>query len=78
MLIHLQPPTAAGCELFTTDGKRYLDITSGIGVTSTGHCHPTVVEAVQKQATKITHAQQSCLYADIQIELAKRLTTVSP
>merc|ERR1719262_467311 len=51
-----------GTEVWTTDGKRYLDLTSGIGVLSTGHCHPTVVKAVQEQAAKISHAQQMCFY----------------
>jgi acetylornithine aminotransferase/4-aminobutyrate aminotransferase len=32
-----------GCYIFGRDGERYLDFTSGIGVTSTGHCHPKVV-----------------------------------
>ena len=38
-----------GDYLFDTDGRRYLDFTAGIGVTSTGHCHPRVVEAAQEQ-----------------------------
>ena len=38
-----------GAYIVDTDGRRYLDFTSGIGVTSTGHCHPKVVEAAQKQ-----------------------------
>ncbi|MEB3733535.1 aminotransferase class III-fold pyridoxal phosphate-dependent enzyme [Halopseudomonas pachastrellae] len=40
-----------------TDGRRYLDFTSGIGVTSTGHCHPTVVAAAQEQVGRVIHAQ---------------------
>jgi 4-aminobutyrate aminotransferase len=42
-----------------SDGSRWLDMTSGIGVTSTGHCHPRVVEAVVAQAGRIVHAQQN-------------------
>ena len=37
-----------GVLLFDEDDRRYLDFTAGIGVTSTGHCHPRVVEAAQR------------------------------
>ena len=51
-----------GSWLITTDGERYLDYSSGIGVTNTGHAHPRVVAAVQEQAAKILHALQfACL-----------------
>ena len=46
-----------GSWLVDTDGRRYLDFTSGIGVTSTGHCHPTVVAAAQEQVGRVIHAQ---------------------
>lgn len=45
-----------GGYLFDEKGKRYLDFTSGIAVTSTGHCHPKVVEAIQRQAEQIEEA----------------------
>ena len=48
---------ARGCEIFDTSGQAYLDLTSGIGVTSTGHCHPKVVAAVQEQAARLLHGQ---------------------
>ncbi|GFH07642.1 uncharacterized protein HaLaN_02472, partial [Haematococcus lacustris] len=48
-----------GSWLYTSDGAKYLDMTSGIGVTSTGHCHPNVVQAVQQQASQVVHAQQN-------------------
>jgi 4-aminobutyrate aminotransferase len=47
----------AGSWLYSVSGEKYLDMTSGIGVTSTGHCHPKVVQAANAQATKIIHAQ---------------------
>ena len=53
-------------------------MTAGIGVTSTGHCHPKVVAAVQEQAAKLTHAQMSCFYSDISLQLAERLTGIAP
>ena len=44
-----------GVYLYTTAGQRYMDFTSGIGVTNTGHAHPRVVEAIQDQAAKLIH-----------------------
>lgn len=49
-----------GSWVWSESGEKYLDFTSGIGVTSTGHCHPAVVKAVQEQAAKLVHAQ-ACL-----------------
>ncbi|MDP9271541.1 MAG: aminotransferase class III-fold pyridoxal phosphate-dependent enzyme [Chloroflexota bacterium] len=46
----------------TVNGERYLDYTSGIGVTNTGHAHPRVVAAIAEQAARIIHAQQNILY----------------
>ena len=43
--------------VFTRDGRRYLDFTSGIAVTNTGHCHPRVVEAIRRQAGRLLHGQ---------------------
>ncbi len=37
---------AEGSYIYTEDGRKLLDFTSGIGVTNTGHCHPKVVEAI--------------------------------
>ena len=54
--------SGAGSRVVCRDsGRSYLDFTAGIGVVSTGHCHPTVVKAVQEQATQIVHAQASAI-----------------
>jgi len=45
-----------GCELWDADGNRYLDLLAGLGVNNLGHCHPAVVEAVQRQAATLMHA----------------------
>ena len=37
------------------DGNEFFDFSAGIAVTSTGHCHPHVVEAIQKQAAELIH-----------------------
>src|SRR5260370_39107312 len=44
-----------GCYLYSTDGRKFLDFTSGIAVTSLGHCHPHLIEAVTEQAKKLWH-----------------------
>src|SRR5437879_6049825 len=44
-----------GCYLYATDGRKFLDFTSGIAVTSLGHCHPQLIEAVTAQAQKLWH-----------------------
>ncbi|HUF34244.1 MAG TPA: aminotransferase class III-fold pyridoxal phosphate-dependent enzyme [Acidimicrobiales bacterium] len=46
-----------GVWLFDAAGRRHLDFTAGIGVTSTGHCHPRVVEAIRRQAGELIHGQ---------------------
>jgi acetylornithine/N-succinyldiaminopimelate aminotransferase len=45
-----------GCYLYATDGRKFLDFTSGIAVTSLGHCHPHVIEAITKQAGQLWHS----------------------
>ena len=46
---------AEGCTLYDATGKQYLDLISGISVSSIGHCHPRVVEAVQSQSSRFMH-----------------------
>ena len=48
-----------GSELFSEDGKVYLDFLSGIAVTSFGHAHPHLVKALSEQATKLWHTSMS-------------------
>ncbi len=67
-----------GCIVRTSDGQEYLDFTSGIAVTSTGHCHPKVVAAIQEQATKFIHSQVNCYRNPIVEQLANRLYDVTP
>ncbi|PKV81457.1 aspartate aminotransferase family protein [Nocardia fluminea] len=68
----------AGCYLYDTDGRRYLDFTAGIGVTSTGHCHPTVVAAAQAQVAELIHGQYTTVLHRPLLELTERLGTVLP
>lgn len=67
-----------GVYLVDVDGRRYLDFTSGIGVTNTGHAHPRVVQAVQEQAAKILHAQANIVYHEPMIQLTEALSRIIP
>ena len=67
-----------GSWLTTVDGQRYLDFTSGIGVTNTGHAHPRVVAAIADQAAKVIHAQQNIVYHQPGLQLHARLPRLFP
>jgi 4-aminobutyrate aminotransferase len=67
-----------GVYLYDVDGKRHLDFTAGIGVTSTGHCHPRVVAAAQEQVGKLIHGQYTTVMHQPLLELTKRLGDVVP
>ena len=67
-----------GSWLVTVDGERYLDYTSGIGVTNTGHAHPRVVAAVQAQVAKLLHGQQNIMYHEPGLRLYDRLAHLLP
>ncbi len=67
-----------GSWLTTIDGARYLDYSSGIGVTNTGHSHPRVVAAIAEQAAKVIHAQQNIVYHEPGLELHARLPRLFP
>ncbi|MEV6171508.1 aminotransferase class III-fold pyridoxal phosphate-dependent enzyme [Streptomyces sp. NPDC051954] len=67
-----------GVHLYGTDGRRYLDFTAGIGVTSTGHCHPKVVAAAQEQVATLIHGQYTTVMHRPLQRLVERLGTVLP
>lgn len=69
---------AEGSWVYGTDGRSYLDFTTGIGVTSTGHCHPRVVEAARAQVGSIIHAQYTTLMHRPLLELTEKLGDVLP
>jgi 4-aminobutyrate aminotransferase len=62
-----------GAWLETIDGARYLDYTSGIGVTNTGHAHPHVAAAIAAQAARGIHLQQNIVHHQPGLELHDRL-----
>jgi 4-aminobutyrate aminotransferase len=67
-----------GALIFDEDGRRYLDFTAGIGVTSTGHCHPKVVAAAQEQVGRIIHAQYTTVMHRPLLDLVERMGEVLP
>ena len=70
------PPVAisrgAGCRVWDPDGREYLDLIAGIAVSSLGHAHPAVVEAVTRQVAHVAHTSNLFLH-EREIELAERL-----
>jgi 4-aminobutyrate aminotransferase len=60
------------------DGNRFLDFNAGIAVVATGHCHPRVVEAVQRQAAKLMHMSGTDFYYEELVRLAEKLSEVAP
>lgn len=69
---------AIGSVVTDPDGNRFLDLTAGIAVTSTGHSHPHVVAAIQRQAARFLHMSGTDFYYDQEILLAERLAKLAP
>jgi 4-aminobutyrate aminotransferase len=67
-----------GCRIEDVDGNEFLDLTAGIAVTSTGHCHPEVVKAVQEQAAQLIHMSGTDFYYDLMPKVAARLSAIAP
>jgi 4-aminobutyrate aminotransferase len=68
----------SGAVIEDVDGNLFLDFTAGIAVTSTGHCHPVVVEAITDQAHKLLHMSGTDFYYEPQIDLSQRLAELAP
>lgn len=69
---------AQGSWVWTADQRKLLDFTSGIAVTSVGHSHPRVVQAVQKQAANLVHAQVNIGYHQPMLDLTDKLIPLMP
>ncbi len=68
---------ASGLWVQDVDGNQFLDLTAGIAVNSTGHCHPEVVEAIRDQAGKLIHMSGTDFYYSPEIMLAKKLSEIA-
>lgn len=69
---------ASGSEVWDVDGNRYIDFMTGIAVTSTGHSHPAVVQAIKDQAEKFLHICLSDFHYGVSVELAEKLSEIAP
>ena len=67
-----------GVYIYDEDDRRFLDFTAGIGVTSTGHCHPKVVAAAQEQVATLIHGQYTTVMHKPLLRLTERLGEVLP
>ncbi len=70
--------TGSGAMIEDVDGNTFLDFAAGIAVCSTGHCHPDVVRAIQKQAAELIHMSGTDFYYPSLVELAERLAAITP
>jgi acetylornithine aminotransferase len=73
------PPLAIsrgqGCRVQDADGREYLDLIAGIAVSSLGHAHPAIVEAVSRQVAEVAHTSNLFLH-EREIELAERILSL--
>ena len=67
-----------GAMIEDVDGNRFLDFTAGIAVVSTGHCHPRIVAAIQRQAAELIHMSGTDFYYPNMVELAEKLAMLAP
>jgi len=66
----------SGAYLFTSEGRRYLDLISGVGVASLGHAHPGLAKAITAQAGELLHTS-NLFFHPLQAEVASRLSALS-
>jgi 4-aminobutyrate aminotransferase len=67
-----------GARVLDVDGNEFLDFAAGIAVVSTGHCHPQVVAAIQKQAAELIHISGTDFYHSMLTDLAEKLSATAP
>jgi 4-aminobutyrate aminotransferase len=67
-----------GIVVTDVDGNDFFDFSAGIAVTSTGHCHPAVVAAIQKQAAELIHMSGTDFYYESMVTLAERISKIAP
>ncbi len=67
-----------GAMVEDVDGNTFLDFAAGIAVVATGHCHPQVVAAIQKQASELIHMSGTDFYYSGMVEFAEKLASIAP
>jgi 4-aminobutyrate aminotransferase len=70
--------SGSGAIVEDVDGNRFLDFSAGIAVCSTGHCHPDIVRAIQKQAESLIHMSGTDFYYEQMPQLARKLESLMP
>src|SRR6202167_2951458 len=70
--------TGRGALIEDVDGNTLLDFAAGIAVVATGHCHPQVVDAIQKQAADLIHMSSTDFYYPGMVQLAEELAAIAP
>jgi len=70
--------TGRGAMIEDVDGNTFLDFAAGIAVCATGHCHPEVVAAIQKQASELIHMSGTDFYYPNLVDLAEKLAAIAP
>lgn len=65
-----------GCLVYDRDGKEYVDFVSGVAVNCLGHCHPTIINAIQEQSCKLMHVS-NLYWNEQQMDLADKLCELS-
>ncbi|MDQ3880000.1 MAG: acetyl ornithine aminotransferase family protein [Chloroflexota bacterium] len=74
----LVPRRGSGYVVEDVDGNRFLDFAAGIAVASTGHAHPRVVDAIQRQAAELIHIAATDFYEPRYLEVCERLSAIAP
>ncbi|CDQ40479.1 MULTISPECIES: aspartate aminotransferase family protein [Virgibacillus] len=69
---------AEGCYYYGTDGKQYLDFTSGIAVENVGHRHPKVVQAIKDSTDHLVHGPSGVIIYESILKLAEELQEIMP
>lgn len=67
-----------GVKLFDIDGNEFIDFLSSAGAINTGHAHPKIVEAIQKQASEIVHYTTAYMYNESLVKLSHKLSDITP
>src|SRR5258708_11369893 len=67
-----------GVVIEDVDGNEFFDFSAGIAVTSTGHCHPEVVAAIQKQAGGLIHKSGTHFYFESMVAPPERPSKNAP
>ena len=71
------PERASGCDIFTKDGRRILDLYGGHAVAALGYGHPRLVAAIQEQSSKLLF-QSNAVALDVRADAAEQLTRITP